>query len=90
MSKELTVEEVLSNLSGESFDAAINNPDDYIRVLQEAEQKALAAINRIRVQDRLKETLMVVSGTMNKSYEEYLLQRIDELQNQLTNPEEDK
>lgn len=42
---------ILEQLSGESFDAAINNPDDYLGVLSHSEAKARAAICTLVLED---------------------------------------
>ena len=41
------LDEVLSRLSSESFDAAFNNPDDYMVVLLRSEAKAKQAITSL-------------------------------------------
>ena len=49
------IDEILELLSAESFDAAINNPDDYMLVLNSSTEKAkqaiLALINEARVDE---------------------------------------
>lgn len=42
-----TIKEVLTELSGDSFDASINNQEDYAQVLINVEAEALADIKRI-------------------------------------------
>lgn len=88
MSKELTVEEVLEQLLYYPY-AQFNDKDNHA-----AFDKALTAINRIRVQDRIDElsqmnesaNLYSDSSSRSLVIRVWLPNRIAELQDQLTNP----
>lgn len=94
MSKELTVEGVLSKYkkSISNWESRANNDlppsNQKGRIIQEIDNEALAAINRIRVQDRL-DTLKELSdaGEIQHSVFDY---RTEDLENQLIKPKEEQ
>lgn len=67
-SKYSELDEILDKLSGESFDAAINNPDDYMLVVNKAVAEAKTALTALINKEKAKAELVVLKSLLSPRY----------------------